>query len=144
MSKQLADYSFFDAETLECPFEMYKLMRQEAPVYQVPGSNTFIITRHSDIRMMLKDTETFSSDVAHMLSGPAECEEARAILKDMKQPANTLLTLDPPRHRVYRTLVNKVFSAKRVEQMHDYIQEIVDDLQTALEQFQAIAGELEE
>lgn len=128
MSKELSEYNFFDPQTLECPFEMYKLMREQAPVYQLPGSNTFIITRHSDIRVLLKDTETFSSDFAHMLSGPAECEEAREILRDAKEPANTLLTLDPPRHKVYRTLVNKVFSAKRVEQMHDYIEEIVDQL----------------
>ena len=29
---------------------------------------------------------------------------------------------------MYRSLVNKVFSAKRVEQMHDYIEQIVDEL----------------
>jgi cytochrome P450 len=36
--------------------------------------------------------------------------------------------MDPPRHRVYRSLVNKVFSASRVEKMRPYIEQIVEEL----------------
>ena len=128
MGKKLEDYNFFDPEVLECPFEFYKLARKEAPVYHLPGTNIFLATRHADIRAMLKDTATFSSDFGHVLSGPGESDEVKALYEDAVEPANTLLTLDPPRHRVYRSLVNKVFSAKRVEQMHDYIETIVDEL----------------
>ena len=39
----------------------------------------------------------------------------------------TLLTQDPPRHRVYRNLVNKVFSNKRIGMRGD-IQAIADQL----------------
>ena len=128
MGKKLEDYNFFDPEVLECPFDFYQLARKEAPVYNLPGTNIFLVTRHADIRAMLKDTATFSSDFGHVLSGPGESDEVKALYEDAVEPANTLLTLDPPRHRVYRSLVNKVFSAKRVEQMHDYIETIVDEL----------------
>ena len=128
MSKSLQDYDFFSEEVLECPFDFYKLAREEAPVYQLPGTNIYLVTRHADIKLMLKDTATFSSDFAHLLSGPGESDEVKALYEGTVEPANTLLTLDPPRHRVYRSLVNKVFSAKRVEQMHSYIEEIVDEL----------------
>jgi cytochrome P450 len=127
-TKTLEDYDFFSEEVLECPFDFYKLAREEAPVYLLPGTNIYLVTRHADIRAMLKDTATFSSDFAHLLSGPDEPDEVKALYEDAIEPANTLLTLDPPRHRVYRSLVNKVFSAKRVETMHDYIEQIVDDL----------------
>lgn len=126
--KALEDYDFFSEEVLECPFDFYKLLREEAPVYLLPGTNIYLVTRHADIRAMLKDTETFSSNFAHLLSGPDEPEEIKALYEGEIEPANTLLTQDPPRHRVYRSLVNKVFSAKRVETMHDYIDEIVDSL----------------
>lgn len=128
MVKKLEEYNFFDPETLECPFEFYKLARRDAPVYQLPGTEIFLVTRHGDIRTMLKDTATFSSNFAHLLTGPTEPPEVKALYKDAVAPANTLLTLDPPRHKVYRSLVNRVFSAKRVEQMHDYIEEIADSL----------------
>ena len=36
--------------------------------------------------------------------------------------------MDPPRHKIYRSLINKVFSAKRVEKMHAYIEQIADEL----------------
>jgi cytochrome P450 len=126
--KTLEDYNFFDEEVLECPFEFYKLARRDAPVYQLPGTQIFLVTRHADIRVMLKDTATFSSNYAHLLSGVSEPPEVKELYKDAVAPANTLLTQDPPRHKVYRSLVNKVFSAKRVEQMHDYIEEIADSL----------------
>ena len=128
MSKSLEDYNFFSEEVLECPFDFYKLAREEAPIYLLPGTNIYLVTRHADIRAMLKDTETFSSNFAHLLSGSGENEEVQALYKGTVEPADTLLTLDPPRHRVYRSLVNKVFSAKRVQQMHDYIEQIVDEL----------------
>ena len=128
MAKSLQDYDFFSEEVLECPFDFYKLAREEAPVYLLPGTNIYLVTRHADIRAMLKDTQTFSSDFGHLLSGPGESDEIKALYEGTVEPANTLLTLDPPRHRVYRSLVNKVFSAKRVEQMHSYIEEIVDEL----------------
>lgn len=128
MAKAIEDYDFFDPEVLECPFDFYKLLRDEAPVYLLPGTNIYMVTRHADVRVMLKDTETYSSDFAHLLSGDGESEEVQALYEGVIEPANTLLTQDPPRHKVYRSLVNKVFSAKRVEQMHDYIEEIVDGL----------------
>jgi cytochrome P450 len=77
---------------------------------------------------MLKDTGTFSSNFNHLLTGPDEPPEVKALFEGATLPVDTLLTLDPPRHRVYRSLVNKVFSAKRVEAMHDYILQIVDEL----------------
>jgi len=39
--KALADYDFFSEEVLECPFDFYKLLREEAPVYLLPGTNLF-------------------------------------------------------------------------------------------------------
>jgi len=36
--------------------------------------------------------------------------------------------MDPPQHKVYRSLINKVFSAKRVEKMQAYMEQIVDEL----------------
>ena len=128
MAKALEDYNFFDEETLECPFEFYRLAQQQAPIYHVPDTNTYIVTRYADIRAMLKDTGTFSSDFNHLLTGPDEPPEVKALFEGATLPVDTLLTIDPPRHRVYRSLVNKVFSAKRVEAMHDYILQIVDEL----------------
>lgn len=128
MSKTVADYNFFDPEVIENPFEFYRLLREQAPVYPLPETNIFLVSRLQDIRQALKDTATFSSDFSHLLQGPEPSPAAAEIYKDGYDQVDTLLTMDPPRHKVYRSLINKVFSAKRVEKMHSYIEQIVDEL----------------
>lgn len=128
MSKTVADYDFFDPEVIESPFEFYRLLREQAPVYQLPGTNIFMLSRLADIKQVLKDTATFSSDFMHVLKGPEPSPEAAAIYAEGLEPVDTLLTMDPPRHRVYRSLINKVFSASRVEKMRPYMEQIVEEL----------------
>ena len=94
----------------------------------LPETNIFMLSKHDDIRRALKDTELFSSDFKHLLQGPEPTPEAAKIYEDGYEQVDTLLTMDPPRHRTYRNLINKVFSAKRVEKMHGYIEQIADEL----------------
>lgn len=128
MSKSVADYDFFDPAVIECPFEFYKALREQAPVYQLPGTDIFMVSKHADIRQALKDTTTFSSDFKYLLQGPEPSPEAAEIYAGGYEHVDTLLTMDPPQHKVYRSLINKVFSAKRVEKMHAYIEQIAQEL----------------
>jgi len=128
MGKSVTDFDFFDPEVIESPYEFYQVLREQAPVYQLPGTDIFMVSRLEDIKQTAKDTATFSSDFMHVLKGPEPCPEAAEIYASGIEPVDTLLTMDPPRHKVYRSLINKVFSAKRVEKMHDYIEQIADEL----------------
>jgi cytochrome P450 len=128
MSKPLAKFDFFDPEVIECPFDFYAAARREAPIYQLPDTNIFFVSRYDDVRKVLKQTDIFSNDFADQLNVPLKNPEAAAVYASGYAPANTMLTLDPPRHRVYRNLVNKVFSNKRVEGMQDYMEQIAAEL----------------
>ena len=128
MAKCPADFDFFAPEVIESPFEFYQVLREQAPVYLLPGTNIYMLSRLNDIRQAAKDTETFSSDFRYLLQGPAPSPAAAEIYQDGYEQVDTLLTMDPPRHRVYRSLINKVFSAKRVEKMQAYMEQIVDEL----------------
>ena len=128
MGKSVTDFDFFDPGVIESPYEFYQVLREQAPVYQLPGTDIFMVSRLEDIKQTAKDTATFSSDFMHVLKGPEPCPEAAEIYASGIEPVDTLLTMDPPRHKIYRSLINKVFSAKRVEKMHDYIEQIADEL----------------
>lgn len=128
MAKSAADYDFFDPQVIESPFEFYQVLQEQAPVYHLPGTNIFMLSRWGDIRRVARDTATFSNDFLHLLKGPEPSAEAAEIYAGGIPPVDGLLTMDPPRHKVYRSLINKVFSAKRVEKMHAYIEQIVDEL----------------
>ena len=124
----LANLDFFSAEVQECPFQIYRQLQDEAPVWQMPGTNVFVVTRYSDIRDIIRDPARFSSSFGALLNAGASNKEVDAIYGQGYEMVETLLTQDPPRHRVYRNLVNKVFSNKRIEGMRDYIQSITDEL----------------
>jgi cytochrome P450 len=124
----LATLDFFSAEVQECPFQIYRQLQDEAPVWQMPGTNVFVVTRYTDIRDIIRDPARFSSSFGALLNAGSSNKEVEAIYGQGYEMVETLLTQDPPRHRVYRNLVNKVFSNKRIEGMRDYIQSITDEL----------------
>ncbi|TDG15998.1 cytochrome P450 [Seongchinamella unica] len=128
MAKCPADFDFFSPEVIESPFEFYEVIRREAPVYHLPGTEIYMVSRWEDIRQINRDTATFSNDFQELLKGPEPSPEAAEIYASGYAQPPTLLTLDPPQHKVYRSLINKVFSAKRVEGMRDYIEQVVDEL----------------
>ena len=128
MSKCPADFNFFDEQVLNCPYEFYRTLQEQAPVYQIPDTNIFMVTRHADVKTLLKDTQTYSNNFNELLKGPEPAPEVTAIYASAWQPVDTMITADPPRHKTYRTLVNKVFNAKRVNAMEDYMTAIVHEL----------------
>lgn len=128
MTKCPADFDFYSPEVIESPFEFYQAIRREAPVYNLPGTDIYMLSHWEDIRQISRDTKTFSNDFHDLLQGPEPSPEAAKIYEDAYDFVPTLLTLDPPEHKVFRSLINKVFSAKRVEKMHDYIVQVTDEL----------------
>ncbi len=128
MNKPLSDYDFFDPEVIESPFDFYEAARRESPVYRLPNTNIYFVSRYAEVREALKRTDDFSNDFQDQLNVPLKNPEAEAIYAEGWQTADTLLTLDPPRHRVYRSLLNKVFSQKRVDGMQAYMEQIVNEL----------------
>jgi len=128
MSRCPADFNFFDESVLNCPYDFYQTLQEQAPVYQLPGTNIFMVSRHADVKKLLKDTETYSNNFNHLLKGPEPDAAVTEIYAKGWEPVDTMITADPPRHRTYRTLVNKVFNQKRVDAMEGYMQTIAHEL----------------
>ena len=129
MSKvKLSELDFFSAEVQECPFHVYQQLQEEAPVWQMPGTNVFVVTRYDDIREIIRDPSRFSSSFSALLNTGSSNEEVNTIYGQGYEMVETLLTQDPPRHRVYRNLVNKVFSNKRIEGMRSEVEKMSNEL----------------
>lgn len=128
MGKCPADFNFFDEQVLNCPYDFYQTLQEQAPVYQLPDTNIFMVTRYEDIKKLLKDTQTYSNNFNHLLKGPEPAAEVTAIYAKGWEPVDTMITADPPRHKTYRSLVNRVFTAKRVNTMEEYMLTMVHEL----------------
>lgn len=128
MNKKPSDFNFFDENVLNCPYDFYQSLQENAPVYQLPDTNIFMVTRHADIKDLLKDTSTYSNNFNHLLKGPEPSQEVLDIYAKGWDTVDTMITSDPPRHKIYRTLVNKVFNASRVDAMEEYMEAMAHEL----------------
>ncbi|RMF11418.1 MAG: cytochrome P450 [Alphaproteobacteria bacterium] len=129
MEETLKDFNFFDPNIIEDPYGFFEIARREAPVYRLPDTDMFLVTRYDLVLEAVKRPEDFSNKFSRLLEGKqADDPEVRAILEEGWPQVDTLLTNDPPEHKRFRALVNKAFTAKRVDQMEGYITEVVDRL----------------
>ncbi|MEQ9236249.1 cytochrome P450 [Coleofasciculus sp. E2-BRE-01] len=132
-AKPLEDYNFFDPQVIECPYSFYKLARQQAPVMELPapiaGAKLFLVTRYDLVMQILQNVEVFSSNFSALQGGKAQQDaQLQEIYAQGWPQVNTLLTADPPEHERFRALVNKAFTASRVNKIQDYIEQVVDEL----------------
>jgi cytochrome P450 len=96
------------------PFSWYAKMRRESPVFYHPGQQAWMVFRYEEVKRVFADWQTFSSKIPH----PPE-------QTDLTQSLNYT---DPPKHRSLRSLVAKVFTARRVEELAPRITQITHDL----------------
>jgi cytochrome P450 len=119
--------SFADPDVQRCPFPAYTQLRAEQPVYRDPVTGTFILTRHEDIRKALLNVKKLRNGTG--LTSLSNDMAANAVFKEKGWlPLDTLASNDPPSHRFYRTLVDKVFTTARVMALEPRIGEIIDQL----------------
>ena len=86
---------FFTPELLENPYDFFAAWRADQPIWQDDETGAWILTRHDDVRAVLKDSEAFSSKAMGGDAGPLP-----------------LLADDPPRHTQLRGIVNKAFTTR--------------------------------
>jgi len=128
-SKTIENYSFLDPMTNSDPYELYGVLHNQSPVYQIPEVGIYVITKYDDIRMALKDFETFSSDVSVATRGEfSNLHQSILIDGGGWEHVQTLQRTDPPKHRRYRKLVDRVFTKKRVDELLPHLDEVVNEL----------------
>ncbi len=103
----------FSDDFFNHPYETYRRMRDEAPVYYNAQYDFWALTRHADVSAAMKDFQTYTStkgiDLASVQSG-------------MEMPPQLLMT-DPPDHRRMRGLINKVFTPRAIDALEPMIRE---------------------
>lgn len=122
--------SFADPAVQQCPFPAYDALRDGQPVYRDPLTGNFILTRYADVRraLMQHDALINRTGLNLMRASPVTAEVNRRYAERGWMPMDTLVTNDPPSHRLYRTLVDKVFTTVRVRAIEARIAGIVEGL----------------
>lgn len=111
-----------DREAWLEPFEWYGEMRADAPVRYDRSRRSWDVFRYDDVKSVLSDDETFSTDNA--LANDAEEPErpAQRLLLD------TMLLEDPPRHDELRNVVDDAFQPRAIRELEPRIREVTRNL----------------
>jgi cytochrome P450 len=91
-----------DPAFINDPYPIYKVLRDEFPVYCHKESGFYFVTRYEDVAAILQDYSTFSSS------------RGNAITDSPLRVGKTLGSTDPPRHDELRRVVMKGFTPARI------------------------------
>lgn len=111
------EFDPFSDDFFNSPFNTYRRLRDEAPVYHNEKYGFWALSRYEDVEPALRDSETYSSARGITL-------DTYLAEPDPSQP-RMIIMMDPPEHTVMRKLVNKVFTPRAVADLETMIREKV-------------------
>lgn len=109
-------FSPLSPEFFEDPYDTYRRLRNEAPVYFDEHFGFYALSRFADVMVAHRDWQTFSS--------------ARGLrLDQLKDPSfsqpGSIITMDPPEHDRLRRLVARAFTPRSAEGWEPIVQQAV-------------------
>jgi cytochrome P450 len=107
----------FSEEFFNNPFEIYRRMREDAPLYYDEKEDFYALTRHEDVAAAFKDFETYSS--------ARGCDLAM-VRRGVAPEQKSIIFMDPPEHRHMRSLLNKAFTPRAVQSQLETVIETVE------------------
>ena len=119
----LADVDLLDHDRFVAaePWDVFELLRREAPVYRhaEPGGEGFwVVTRYDDVMTVLRDWETFSSE----LGGVATID---TLPEDVLAARRNFMETDPPRHSQFRRIFAADFTPRSVCRYEPWLRALV-------------------
>ena len=153
----LEDARFFEANLAvrADPHPFYETVREIGPIVQEPHEGVFLVTRYDDILEISRNTDDFSAAPAAygpwaeglIPARPEGCPFGEADLTaDLEQWRSEtafgfipVLTADPPRHQELRSVLNRLFTPARQQEIEPRLQEMAAEMVAAF----AADGEVE-
>ncbi|MEQ9146146.1 MAG: cytochrome P450 [Parvibaculaceae bacterium] len=132
----------------EYPHSVLDRLREDAPVHPDPELGRVFITRHDDVRRILRDKDwgvdprkSAPDAYVRLITGTAT-EDGMASFKP------SMLFLDDPEHKRLRSLVSQAFNPRSIEAMRGRTEAITEELlnemdgKSEIDFIQAFAGPL--
>jgi cytochrome P450 len=102
----------------EEPYPIYKVLRDEFPLYHDEHYDLWMISRFNDVRSALRDWETFSQEPGVDIDAHGEVMIGEG----------DILNMDPPRHDELRNLVQRTqtFAPKNIRALEPKVKALVE------------------
>ncbi|CAN5314942.1 cytochrome P450 [soil metagenome] len=103
-------FNLMDTTVHANPYPTYEWLREHAPVYKMPGVPMFVLSRHEDIKRVLRDQDGFASSLG------------------MDVPLMSMVMKDGADHTRLRQSINRAFVPRNIQHLAPRITAIADDL----------------
>lgn len=111
-------YDPFDFEIDKRAHDVWRRMRDEAPLFHNERHGFWALTRYDDVLTCLLDTETYASRFGTTLD----------LMSDDEFPMPMFIFRDPPEHTLLRKLVSRAFTPRRIDGLEARIGRVCDAL----------------
>ena len=105
--QNLNDFVPYCTENLQDPYPWYKALRDESPIYKIPGFDYYVVSRYEDIQKICKNTKAFSSNLVSIL-----LRGGSTLNRPISGIVDVLALQDPPIHSRQRRIAMKSLSPK--------------------------------
>ncbi len=99
------DISYLDPKTVDDPYPFYAALREHAPVYRVPGTEVYLVSKRALIEDALEREQDFSANLTGVLMTGAAGELQLFDLSSFGGTVDAIANADEPSHAVHRKLV---------------------------------------
>ncbi len=113
-------------EVLDDPRAFHDALRARAPVWQIPGQDTFVVSDPALVREAVGRPDEFSSNLTSVLHDDGTGRPAVFRMSRPGDPVNVLSTADPPVHTRHRRLLQHHLSPAAVAGLEPVVERIVD------------------
>ena len=120
--------NFYDPEIQKCPYEQYKTLRDDHPVYQDHDTGIYHVSRYEDVRYVLSNHELFSGNVRGRAPSERQLKVNNRFQERGWVPGPTLISRDEPNHKQMRAMFNEAFRPARINQLDPFVESTARDL----------------
>lgn len=134
-STAAVEFDPFSDEYFTDPTEVYRRLRDEAPVYYSEQYGFYALSRFADVVAAHRDWKAFSSAYGIDLNTLSKDPE---LIKSFR----SIIMMDPPEHDRFRSLVSRVFTPRAVTALEPMVREAICSFLAPLEdrdEFDAVA-----
>jgi len=103
------------------PYEVYRQLREKAPVYYNPRRDLWVVSRYEDVKACLRNHEQMINALGNDMDGT-----------HASYGAGNLVAQDQPHHTVLRNVVRPSFSGREIMAMEEHIRGLARELLAGL------------
>jgi cytochrome P450 len=126
------DFDFLDPKTVEDPYPFYAALREHAPVYQIPRTGIYLVSKRHLIEQALEREHDFSANLTGVLITGPEGEPQVFELSTFGSTVDAIANADEPSHAVHRKFVLPYVTPKAIASLENTFRvwaiELIDPL----------------